>query len=202
VTLRAHRLACAALLWALPALAPCAQPPPAVPAAASAPLPGDSIYALHVPLERADGGSTTLAAFRGHAVLLAMFYSRCNSACPLLVERVRALARELAPAERARLSIVLVSLDPEHDNPAALTAFAAQHHVGAGDWTLARTTVPDTRALATVLGIRYRNNPDGSITHAAPIALFDGDGVLIARTLELGSNDSAFENALHRALGE
>jgi protein SCO1/2 len=194
-----HRVACVALLFASLLFA---RGTLAAPAAAGTPLPRDSMYALTLPLERADGVITPLASFRGHPLLLAMFYSQCNSACPLLVERVRALVQALPPAQRERLSILLVSLDPTHDTPAALVAFAAQHRIGGDHWTLARARANDTRALATVLGIRYRNNSDGSITHSAPIAVFDADGVLVARTMQLAAPDADFEAALQRALAE
>ena len=193
----AFTLACVATLLACLLFAMGAR---AAPTAAGAPLPRDSIYALTLPLERADGVTTPFASFRGHPLLLAMFYSQCNSACPLLVERVRSLVEALPLAQRERLSILLVSLDPSHDTPAALVAFAEQHRIVGDRWTLARASANDTRALATVLGIRYRNNSDGSITHSAPIALFDADGVLVTRTTQLAAPDADFEAALHRAL--
>ena len=193
-------LLCVALAGAPTALrAADASPGEAAPANNTPPV-GDSIYALPVPLERSDGQRMPLAGFRGRPLLLAMFYSQCSSACPVLVERLRVSVGRLAPEERRRLTILLVSLDPGRDTPAALEEFAGRHHIGDDGWVLARASAHDTRALATVLGIRFRALPDGTITHSAPIVLLDAAGSIIARTTELQSDDAAFEAALRAAL--
>lgn len=173
-------------------------------AAAPAPVPpswpGESLYQLPVPLEASDGHRGTLADAAGKPVLVTMFYAECNSACPLLVESLRALERGLAPEARARLQVVMVSFDATRDDPARLVRFAAMHRVAPGRWTLARSDAEGTRQLAAALAIRYRRLADGNYNHASVVALLDARGVPVARAEGLGPPDAAFLVALRAQL--
>ncbi len=50
-------------------------------------------------------------------------FTRCPGACPVLSKRLAELSREL-PLDRVNL--VSLSVDPEHDRPAVLEAYAAK----------------------------------------------------------------------------
>ena len=80
--------------------------------AAQAPLPGDSV--LQLPGVFVDQASRrfTLASRRGQPQLISMFYANCQSVCPLLIETSTAVMNALEPAQRSRLRVLLVSLDP------------------------------------------------------------------------------------------
>ena len=83
---------------------------------------GDSIYALSASLVDQRGRPVGLDVFRGHPVLISMFYASCPDACPLLIADLQRIERDLSPRIRADLRIVLVSLDPGRDPPDALLA--------------------------------------------------------------------------------
>ena len=174
------------------AASPAAQPRPD-----PGPLPGDSLFQLGVTLQTSDGAALPLAELRGKPVLIAMFYASCSNVCPLLTAAMQHVERTLAEPERQRLRFVMVSLDPGHDTPEHLTAFAAEHHVDTGHWILARTASAQVRALAAALDVRYRLLPDGSFSHASVITLLDADGVRRARTRALDGADPEFAAALH-----
>ncbi len=97
------------------------------PAAPAAPPRSDSVYELSASLVDQDGQKVGLDLFRGHPVLISMFYSTCRDACPLLIADLHRIERELPASTRADLRVVLVSLDPEHDTPEALLALARAH---------------------------------------------------------------------------
>jgi protein SCO1/2 len=59
-------------------------------------------------------------------------------------------------------------------------------------WRLARTAASDVRPLAAVLGVQYRNLPDGDINHSSAILLLDADGREVARTEKLGVPEPVF----------
>ena len=57
--------------------------------------------------------------------------------CPLIVDSGKAVEHALTPGERAKLQLMYISLDPEHDTPAALTGLAKQRGLDAARWSLA-----------------------------------------------------------------
>jgi protein SCO1/2 len=126
-----------------------------------------------------DGARVGLDVFRGKPVFVGMFFSRCPSACPLLVSTVQRMLAELDPAAAAEARVLLVSFDPEHDTPEVLHAVAAQRGLDAR-WKLASAPEDQVRDLAAVLGIQYRRLPDGSFSHSTRIVLLDRAGVIDA----------------------
>lgn len=161
-----------------PASAPTALVQPDVIAAP----PGASLYALDVPLVIQDGTTTTgLDLRRGHPTLLSMFYTTCPMACPLLIQDIQALEDTLTPDERAALRVVLVSLDPANDAPAALRDVVSRHALDPR-WTLGAPPADRVREVAAALGVRYRPLPEGGFAHTAVLTLLDAEGRVVARS--------------------
>lgn len=142
----------------------------------------DSLYQLTVPLEDQDGHAARLDRFRGHPVLVTMFYGSCPQACPLLISKMKLLEKKLTPAERAELRVLLVSLDPARDTPPALKSLARLHGVDEGRWMFARTSGDHVRDLAAVLGIKFHPLNNGAIYHSSIIVLLDGQGRMVGRS--------------------
>jgi protein SCO1/2 len=72
-----------------------------------------------------DGRAATLAGYRGRPVLVFFGYTRCTDFCPLTLDRLSRAVRELGPkAGGAR--ILLVTVDPANDTPAALKRYVAR----------------------------------------------------------------------------
>ena len=76
-----------------------------------------------------DGKLVSLSAQRGKIVLLTFLYTRCPDVCPLIAENLNGTLRDLSPEERASVRVLAVSVDPEHDTPAAVRAYARRHHL-------------------------------------------------------------------------
>ena len=171
------------------------------PALADKPLPGDSVYRLTDTYVDQDGRAFRLADRRGQVRLVSMFYTSCPYICPLIIDSAKGVEHALTPAERARLSILLVSLDPARDNPAALKRIVTKRRLDPARWTLARTEAAGVRRTAAVLGIRYRALADGEFNHSSALVLLDGEGRVLARTEQLGVQpDPAFLAAVKAAL--
>lgn len=162
---------------------------------AHADSPG-SIYNLNVTLTDATGAQHGLDLHRGHPVLVTMFYGSCPMACPLLIDTIRATERAVSPADRERLRMLLISIDPEHDTVANLSALSSSRKLDASRWTLARTDAASVRKIAAVLGIQYRKLPDGSYNHSSIVTLLTPDGEIAVQSSELGKADPELLAAL------
>lgn len=177
----------------LPGLAPAT--------ARETPLPADSVYQLQAQMVDQAGQAQPWRAQRGKPRLVSMFYTSCPFMCPLIVDSGKAIERQLTPAERDRIGITLVSLDPARDTPKALQALAAKRQLDAGRWTLLAPRADDVRAIAGVLGVRYRELANGEFNHSSELILLDADGRILARSDKVGSvPDPEFVARVRRAL--
>ena len=162
----------------------------------AAPPRGDSVYALAAPLVDQRGRTVGLDLFRGHPVLISMFYANCPDACPLLIADLQRMERKLPPRIKADLRIVLVSLDPERDTPDALQALARARQVDESRWRLLRAPEDTVRDIGALLGVKYRRLPDGSFNHSSVITLLDPDGAIVVRDDAIGGPHEALLRGL------
>jgi protein SCO1/2 len=163
-------------------------------------LPGDSVYHVDAQVTTSQGQTQAWRALRGQTRVVSMFYSGCHVMCPLILENAKAVQKQLSPAERERLGLVMISLDPIHDTPAVLAQTARNHRLPA-NWQLLRPGVDEVRALASVLDVRYRARDDGSINHTSVLILLDADGRILARSdVATAAPDPAFVAAVRQAV--
>ena len=169
--------------------------------AREAPLPPDSVYQLQAQMVDQAGHAQAWRAQRGKPRLVSMFYTSCPYMCPLIVDSGKAVERQLTPAERDRIGITLVSLDPARDTPKALQALAGKRQLDANRWSLLAPREDDVRAIAGVLGVRYRKLDNGEFNHSSELILLDADGRILARSDKVGTvPDPEFVAQVRRAL--
>lgn len=150
-------------------------------------LPGDSVYHLEVELTDQAGQRWDWRRKRGQPQLVGMFYTSCAYICPLIVDSGKAVERALTEAEREQLGILLISMDPQRDTPAALQKVASQRKLSPARWSLASPAREQVRSVAGVLGVRYRELPDGEFNHSSALVLLDAEGRVVTRTEQMGT---------------
>jgi len=198
------------LATALLALAACTSAPalPAMPAATpttervAPPLAADSVYQLPVPLVDQSGRAFRLDERLGRPMLVSMFYTSCQFVCPMLIDALKDTEKQLAPGERERLGVLVVSFDPAHDSVDVLKHTADERGLDPTRWALARTDATTVRKLAAVLGIQYRALGNGDFNHTTVLVLLDAQGRIVAKTSRLGTADPAFVKRVRAVLRE
>jgi protein SCO1/2 len=83
----------------------------------------DPMRAPDLGLRDQDGRLVRLSALRGHAVLITFLYTACTDVCPLIATQLSTAVRSLPPAQRDRVRVLAVSVDPHGDTPAAVRKF-------------------------------------------------------------------------------
>lgn len=159
---------------------------------AATPLPGDSVYQLPLQLTDQDGHQQSLASRRGRPQLVTMFYTSCQMVCPMIIDSLRLTRNALDPAARAKIDLLAVSFDPARDDVATLRSYADKRKLDSRIWILARAEPAQVRQLSGVLGLQYRQLPDGEFNHSSELILLDADGRIVARTAVIGRLDPAF----------
>jgi protein SCO1/2 len=173
----------------------------ALAAPAQAPLPRDSVYQLPATLTDQDGKTWDWRSKRGTPQVVAMFYTSCQYVCPLIVDSGKAVEHALSEGARAKLGILLISMDPARDDPEALLSVARKRKLDGARWSLASPAPDNVRGVAGVLGVRYRQLADGEFNHTSALVLLDRDGRIVARTEQIGSQlDPEFVAEVRRVL--
>ncbi len=156
----------------------------------------NSIYQASIALTTQHAKPAKLDIYRGHPVLITMFYGSCPDMCPMLVMSMQMYEKLLNNRLQKNLRSLIISFDAARDTPQQLQAIATMHHVDSMRWMFASANEVDARKLAALLGIQYRQKPDGTFDHSVLITLLDAEGRVIAATDKL-NGDAAFIASLH-----
>ena len=133
-----------------------------------------SLYALPSSWRDEGGRSVRLEEWRGRCVVLAMAYTGCQRTCPATFAALDAIQRHATEHDKT-IEVVVVSLDPDHDTPAALATFRRRRGLSAGNWHFLTGSLADTRQLADLVGIWF-SKPEDHIFHSFRIVVLDPAG--------------------------
>lgn len=144
----------------------------------------ESVYQLDGRFTDDSGRPFTLGALRGHPVALDMFFASCGYACPLTVADLLSVQKRLPAGLAGRTLFVLVSFDTARDTPKALADYRAQHQLGA-NWILLHGDGDSIRELAALLGVKYKQEADGSFSHSNLVTILNSQGEIIHQRVGL-----------------
>ena len=139
----------------------------------------NSIYNLTNNWIDENENSIKLKKFEGKRVVLAMVYTSCPTACPVIVNNMKNLESAISQKERNNYHFVLVSIDPERDTPKKLNSFAFEKNLDTKTWTLLTGSKNSVAELAELIGFKYKKNANGTFTHSNLITFLDNQGVII-----------------------
>ena len=155
-----------------------------------------SLYNLEAVLTNQSGKTHGLDVYEGKPVLITMFYGSCPMACPLLIDTLRAVERATTVEQRSNLRVLMISVDPRNDTPAALSKLAEERRVDLSRWTLARTDERAVRKIAALLNVQYRALPNGGYNHSSVITLLTSKGEIAVQSSQMGKADDVLLDAI------
>ena len=130
-----------------------------------------------------DGNRFTNEDLRGSLVLYTFTHSRCAAPCVSTSTTLTALQPALAEVDTGDipLQFVSISVDPDHDTPSILRAYADSLGADTDRWHF---VTGDANQLKNVIGAGFRTyygeDSQGNLTVDPVFALVDGWGVLRA----------------------
>lgn len=122
-----------------------------------------------------DGRTVTRVDFAGHVWIANFVFTECRTVCPLLTTKMVELQRRLAHVD---VRFVSFSVDPAHDTPEVLRAYAKQWAPEESRWTLVATDEATLPALAAGFKVvaDKRDDPVDPILHTSMFMLVDDRG--------------------------
>jgi len=100
---------------------------------------------------------------KGKSVVIDLIYTTCGYACPLETARLVQVQKMLGDRVGKDIFFYSITIDPAHDTPKVLKAYAEKYHVGPG-WTFLTGKKADIELVGRKLGLWSDpdpNNPDG-----------------------------------------
>jgi protein SCO1/2 len=101
---------------------------------------------------------------KGKIVAIDLIYTTCEYNCPLETARLAQVHRLLGDRMGRDVFFYSITIDPEHDTPAVLKAYAEQYHAGAG-WLFLNASLADVDLLSKKLGLYSEPNPENKDGH-------------------------------------
>ncbi len=140
-----------------------------------------------------------LSAFRGRPQIVAMFFTQCEYACPILVQELKTIENRLPPGVRGKVDFLLVSIDSKRDTPAELAAFRKKRGLTPERWTLLRGGADDVRELAALLGVNYAEDARGQFAHSNVMTLLNAEGEIAFQHAGLKQEPAPLIAAIEKA---
>ena len=126
-----------------------------------------------------NGDTISLASLKGKPLLVDFIYTSCPGPCLMETAKLANVALRLGKDLGSKVTIVSISVDPEHDGPKQLLDYSRQQGADEKGWYfLTGGPAEIDQALAGFKLIR-EVQPDGSVGHLVDMMLVGSDGRLV-----------------------
>lgn len=122
-----------------------------------------------------------LEDLKGKNLVIAMIFTSCQTACPLLVADMKKVESKIDAKKLKETSLVLITIDPENDTPEVLKKYAQQRNMEGEPWIFLRTDLESTREFANVLAVKYKKITPIIFSHSNIISIFNKKGEMISQ---------------------
>lgn len=135
-----------------------------------------------------------LSDLRGKPQLLVMLFTRCETACPLIVEDLKEIVKDLGS-----VGVSIFSLDSFRETPKSLSAFSVKRKLPS-DWGLFVSNGDAVAELAAALGVRYKRLKNGDFIHSNVIYFLNSEGEVVAKKEGIKTPRSEFIKQVRKSL--
>jgi len=129
-----------------------------------------------VTLADQNGHSLPLSSLKGKPVLIDFIYTSCHGPCPMLTSKFALIAKLLRSELGTKVTLVSLTVDPEHDHPAQLLDYAHSHDASREGWLFLTGSPAQIEQVLAAYGLVRKREADGSVTHMTTVFLLGPDG--------------------------
>ena len=140
------------------------------------------------------GESVSSEDLQGKVALITFLDAQCTEACPIIASQIARTLEQLSPAERAEVTALAISTDPEEDTPNAVRTFLEKNRA-TGKLLYVVGPVERLRPVWERFQIAASIDTGSDTLHSAPVRIYDRDGTWVS-TLHAGA-DLTTENLAH-----
>ena len=156
---------------------------------------GKSKRVPHFSFINQDGKTITDKDYNGKVYIIEFFFTTCPTICPRMNANLIKIQNEFT--EFDNFGVASFTINPEHDTPEVLKAYANKYGVTNPNWNLMTGNQEDIYKLANE-GFNLYTAQDDSVTggfeHSGNFALIDKNGFIRSRVV--GGNPIIFYNGM------
>jgi protein SCO1/2 len=142
----------------------------------------------------------SLTSLKGKPVFFDFIYTTCPGPCLVLTARMKAIADQLGPTLGTKAWFVSVTVDPEHDNAAALHAYAEEQGAERRDWLFLTGPPAAVDRLMAQFGLHRQREAGGTVDHVLEFFLVGADGHLMLQYLASDANPAKIAGDIQDAI--
>ena len=142
-------------------------------------------------------------ALRGHPTIVNFIFTRCDTVCPITTMKMQKIEERSRDKRGLAVKLLSITVDPEHDQPAQLAAFATKYKANPERWRFVTGKPADIKAL-TEGAFMSPMDRDGTTAKGAPNIVHSGyfflvDGGLAIRGYYDSNDIKRLDELLHDA---
>ena len=122
------------------------------------------------------GQKVSLASLKGKPVVFDFIYTTCPGPCLMLTARMKQIANQLGSTLGPEVRLVSITVDPEHDQPPQLLAYANDQGATENGWLFLTGTPKQIDDVMAHFDLIRRHEADGTVDHVLEFFLVGADG--------------------------
>src|SRR5277367_1060878 len=126
-----------------------------------------------------NGNSVALSSLKGKPLVVDFIYTSCPGPCLMETAKFANVALRLGPDLGSKVTLVSISVDPEHDGPKQLLDYSRQQGADEKGWYFLTGGPGDVDQALAGFKLSRQIEPDGSVGHLVNMMLIGPDGRLV-----------------------
>ena len=126
-----------------------------------------------------NGNKVSLASLKGKPMVVDFIYTSCPGPCLMETAKLTNVALQLGPDLGSKVTIVSISVDPEHDGPKQLLDYSRKQGADEKGWYFLTGGPGDVDRALAGFKLSREIEPDGSVGHLVDMMLIGSDGRLV-----------------------
>lgn len=126
-----------------------------------------------------NGNTVTLTSLKGKPLVVDFIYTSCPGPCLMETAKFANVALRLGNDLGSKVTLVSITVDPEHDGPKQLLDYSRQQGADEKGWYFLTGRPGDIDRALAGFKLSRQVEPDGSVGHLVDMMLIGPDGRLI-----------------------
>jgi protein SCO1/2 len=126
-----------------------------------------------------NGNSVVLSSLKGKPLVVDFIYTSCPGPCLMETAKFANVALRLGNDLGSKVTLVSITVDPEHDGPKQLLNYSRQQGADEKGWYFLTGGPGDVDQALAGFKLTRQVQPDGSVGHLVDMILVGADGRLV-----------------------
>ena len=126
-----------------------------------------------------NGNAVALSSLKGKPLVVDFIYTSCPGPCLMETAKLANVALRLGKDLGSKVTIVSISVDPEHDGPKQLLDYSRQQGADEKGWYFLTGGPAEVDQALSGFKLSRQIEPDGSVGHLVDMMLIGADGRLV-----------------------